>query len=75
MCCFWINTGADRGLQVLINVEQYEYMLGPNPGAGVKILVHENQEVPSVRDLGQAIPPGTNAYVAIKMTKVLCTLT
>ena len=45
-------------------------MLGPNPGAGIKILIHENKEVPLVRDLGHAIPPGTHAYVAIQITEV-----
>ena len=45
-------------------------MVGPNPGAGIKLLVHENNEVPLVRDLGVAIPPGTHAYVGVKIFEV-----
>ena len=53
-----------------LNIEQYEYMVGPNPGAGIKLLIHENTEVPLVRDLGNAIPPGTHAYVGIQIVQV-----
>ena len=45
-------------------------MVGPNPGAGIKLLIHENTEVPLVRDLGNAIPPGTHAYVGIQIVQV-----
>ena len=62
--------GADRGLRMRLNIEQYEYMVGPNPGAGIKLLIHENTEVPLVRDLGNAIPPGTHAYVGIQIVQV-----
>ena len=53
-----------------LNIEQYEYMVGPNPGAGIKLLIHDNTEVPLVRDLGNAIPPGTHAYVGIQIVQV-----
>ena len=62
--------GADRGLRMRLNIKQYEYMVGPNPGAGIKLLIHENTEVPLVRDLGNAIPPGTHAYVGIQIVQV-----
>ena len=62
--------GADRGLRMRLNIEQYEYMVGPNPGVGIKLLIHENTEVPLVRDLGNAIPPGTHAYVGIQIVQV-----
>ncbi len=53
-----------------LNIEQYEYMVGPNPGAGIKLLIHDNTEVPLVRDLGNAVPPGTHAYVGIQIVQV-----
>ena len=53
-----------------LNIEQYEYMVGPNPGAGIKLLIHDNTEVPLVKDLGNAIPPGTHAYVGIQIVQV-----
>ena len=71
LCFILIFPGADRGLRLHLNIEQYEYMHGPNPGAGIKLLVHDNQEVPLVRDLGVAIPPGTHAYVGVQITEVI----
>ena len=45
-------------------------MIGPNSGAGIKMLVHENSEVPLVRDLGIAIPPGTHSYIGVTILQV-----
>ena len=45
-------------------------MKGPNPGAGIKLLIHAQDEVPLVRDLGQALPPGAYAYVGLQMIEV-----
>ena len=53
-----------------INIEQYQYMRGPNSGAGLKVLVHDQDEIPLVGELGQAIPPGSHAFVGIQMLQV-----
>ena len=45
-------------------------MRGPNSAAGVKILVHDQEEIPLVRELGQAISPGSHAFVGIQMLQV-----
>ena len=45
-------------------------MIGPNPGAGIKLLIHNQSEIPLVRDLGQAIPPGSYAFVGLQMIEV-----
>ena len=65
-----IISGSDRGLSLRLNIEQYEYMRGPNSAAGVKILVHDQEEIPLVRELGQAISPGSHAFVGIQMLQV-----
>lgn len=57
-------------MRLTINIEQYEYMVGPNPGAGIKLLIHDNTEVPLVRDLGHAIAPGTHAYIGVQIVEV-----
>ncbi len=62
--------GSDRGLSLRINIEQYQYMRGPNSGAGLKVLVHDQDEIPLVGELGQAIPPGSHAFVGIQMLQV-----
>ncbi|CAH1802000.1 unnamed protein product [Owenia fusiformis] len=65
-----IQTGSAYGLKLRLNVEQYEYMKGPNSGAGVKILIHDHNEIPLVGDLGQAIPPGMQAFVGVRMLQL-----
>ena len=68
--CYFLSAGADRGLHLLLNVEQYDYMKGPNPGAGIKLLIHSQDEIPLVRDLGQAVMPGSYAFVGLQMIEV-----
>ena len=63
-------TGARGGLRLRLNIEQYEYMPGPNSGAGLKILVHHQHEVPQLRDLGISIPPGSHSVVGVTTIKV-----
>ena len=46
-------------------------MNGPNTGAGIKILVHDNYIVPQVKALGLAVPPGTHTYVGIQILQVI----
>ncbi len=67
----FLCVGADRGLHLTLNIEQYEYMKGPSAGAGIKILIHDNTEIPLVRDLGQAIPPGSHAFVGVQILQVI----
>ena len=67
---FISHLGSEGGLRMQLNVEQYEYMNGPNPGAGLKLQIHNQQDVPLVKDHGIAVPPGTHAFVAVKTVKV-----
>lgn len=64
----WLTkkTGSRFGLSLTINIEQYEYMIGPHSDAGIKVFMHAKNEVPEVRDLGFAIPPGSHALVGIR---------
>ena len=63
----------EAGLRLTLNVEQYEYMAGPHEAAGVKMLLHDPRELPSVHALGQAMPTGTHAFVGVKFTEVALT--
>ncbi|XP_013414060.1 uncharacterized protein LOC106176287 [Lingula anatina] len=45
-------------------------MSGPTDAAGVKILLHDSSDVPLVKDLGLAIPPGSHAFLGLFMLKV-----
>ena len=53
-----------------LNIEQYEYMRGPNPGAGLKLQIHNQNDVPLVKEHGLAVPPGSHGFVAIKTIEV-----
>ena len=57
-------------MRLQLNIEQYEYMSGPNDGAGVKLLVHQPHDVPLVKDHGLAVPAGMHAFVALKIVEV-----
>ena len=41
---FFFNLGSEGGLRLHLNIEQYEYMKGPNSGAGLKMQVHNPDE-------------------------------
>ena len=67
---FWMVphyfSGTETGLRLILNVEQYEYMPGPHDAAGVKMLLHDSRETPSVHSLGQAVATGTHGVVGVK---------
>lgn len=65
-----IFAGSDNGLNLLLNVEQYEYMPGPNDAAGVKVLTHVKDDHPRVRELGIAVPTGTQAFIGLQVVMV-----
>ena len=64
-------SGADHGLKLLLNVEQYEYMPGPNDAAGIKLLTHGPDELPRVRELGISIPTGAHSFVGLQIVYVI----
>ena len=66
----FLISGIESGLRLTLNIEQYEYMPGPHDAAGVKILLHHPEEIPSVHGLGQAIAPGAHSFVGAKFLKV-----
>ena len=65
--------GSQSGLQLRLNIEQYEYMKGPNTGAGIKLHLHDQGDVALVRDQGIAVAPGTHGFVAVDLLKVKLT--
>ena len=65
--CF---AGVKHGLQLVVNVEQYEYMNGPHNAVGLKLLLHQQGEVPLVQDFGDNVPTGMQTFVAVRVSKV-----
>ncbi|XP_074644052.1 acid-sensing ion channel 4-B-like [Tubulanus polymorphus] len=64
------NTGAAFGLELLLNMERYEYMTGAHVSTGIRILMHNHNEKPRMADLGISIPASMNAMVAMELTEL-----
>ena len=62
--------GVKHGLQLLVNVEQYEYMTGPHNAVGLKVLLHRQGDVQQVQDFGDNVPAGMQTFVAVSVSKV-----
>ena len=62
--------GVLNGLQLVMNVEQYEYINGPHAAAGLKVLLHEQGTIPMVENFAVAVPVGMNTFVAVRIAKV-----
>ena len=62
--------GIDSGLQLMLNIEQYEYMNGPHDSAGVKVLLHDREHTPLVASLGQAVSTGFSAFASINLLTI-----
>ena len=65
-----LSTGVENGLRLTLNVEQYEYMPGPHDAAGLKMLLHDVRELPSVHGLGQAVATGTHGFAGVRFMQV-----
>ncbi|XP_064649409.1 uncharacterized protein LOC135501299 isoform X2 [Lineus longissimus] len=61
------KTGSEAGLQVTINVEQYEYMEGPHDSAGIKLLLYDRNNIPVVKELGHGVATGTHTFVGAEV--------
>ncbi len=64
------SAGVKHGLQLVVNVEHYQYTKGPQHTAGLKLLLHRQDDLPSVQDFGENIPVGMHAFVAVGLSKV-----
>ena len=41
----FVFSGAEFGLRLTLNIEQYEYMPGPNSKAGIKVVIIANVQL------------------------------
>ncbi|KAJ8297927.1 hypothetical protein KUTeg_024458 [Tegillarca granosa] len=60
------GTGSEEGLSVSLNAYQEDYLIGSSAAAGFKVVVHEPNEEPPVKEVGLAISPGTSTQFAVK---------
>ena len=66
-----VNSAGDSfGLKLTMSVEQEEYLGHDTPSAGLKMRVHNQDELPFVSNLGFALMPGSHVFAAISKTRV-----
>ena len=64
------SAGVKNGLRLVVNIEQYEYTKGPQNAVGLKLLLHQQDDVPLVQDFGDNVPAGMHTFVGVSVTKV-----
>ena len=60
------GTGANDGLTLTIDINQEDYSNTRKGDAGIKILIHPQDEPPHPNRFGVAASPGTNMYIGFK---------
>ena len=58
-------TGAKYGLKMIFNISQINHP-SIEGNTGIKIVVHERDDVPRPNLYGFGVPPGRNAYIGIR---------
>ena len=59
-----------QGLQLVLSIEQYEYMKGPHNAVGIKLVLHHQDALPLVQDFGDNVPAGMHTFVGVSVSKV-----
>ena len=68
--------GTRYGLSLTLNVEQYDYLDWPvRLDAGLKVVIHSQDEPPAPDDIGIALAPGRNMFLGIRQRNVADTST
>ena len=66
-----VSTGTRAGLYVAININQSQYIGSSSFDAGVKVVVHTQNEPPRPDDTGVGVPPGTNAFIGVRQRNTI----
>ena len=68
---YQLITGANGGLKLLLNIEQYQYMNGFETSAGVIVLVTDPDDIThQVRYSGYSVSPGMQSALSLSYTEV-----
>ncbi len=68
------NAGSKFGLNLVLDVQQYEYTSFLADQAGFMVLIHDQETPPMVEELGFSVGPGTSTFAAFTKQKVNTTL-
>ena len=64
------NAGGNFGLNLKLNIQQYDYFGSTTSLEGLKVLIHHQDTPPMVDQLGFSLAPGTSTLAAIRKEKV-----
>ncbi|ELU12198.1 hypothetical protein CAPTEDRAFT_204744 [Capitella teleta] len=64
------QSGPGFGLSLTANIEQYEYTQSTDEGIGIKLLMHESDDVPLMKERGTAVSPGLYSFISVETTQV-----
>lgn len=64
------HAGAKFGLNLKLNIQQFDYYGSWTSQAGLKVLIHHHETPPTVEELGFSLAPGTSTLAAIRKEKV-----
>lgn len=64
------HAGAKFGLNLKLNIQQFDYFRSWTSQAGLKVLIHHHDTPPTVEELGFSLAPGTSTLAAIRKEKV-----
>ncbi|CAD5115676.1 DgyrCDS4630 [Dimorphilus gyrociliatus] len=64
------QSGPGYGLTLALNIEQYEYTKNSETGVGVKLLVHDVDDRPLVKEKGISVSPGLYSFISVETTQV-----
>ncbi|XP_033736596.1 acid-sensing ion channel 1-like [Pecten maximus] len=62
------SPGVDNGLELVLNVEDYDSMVGPHSSSGVKVVLHHDTEVP-MPEFGNELPTGRHGFMDVQVSK------
>ncbi|XP_071960594.1 acid-sensing ion channel 1A-like [Antedon mediterranea] len=64
-----VSAGPIYGLTLEMNIQQSEYIADIRPAAGLRILVHDQHEMPFPEDKGINVPPARETSVGVYRTE------
>ncbi|XP_061190267.1 acid-sensing ion channel 4-A-like [Saccostrea echinata] len=63
------RTGSSSGLQLYLKVDQHNFVFNDIMAAGIKVVIHDQNEEPDVVDKGFMISPGFSTFASIHKTE------
>ncbi|ESP05674.1 hypothetical protein LOTGIDRAFT_228153 [Lottia gigantea] len=64
------RSGPNKGLELMLFLENYDYIDGVTSGTGAQILIHDQDEYPDPYDKGIALPTAMESHIGLRMVRI-----